>query len=212
MHAGRSTETFPQGAPAYMNPYQRAVIDRIREEGLRTLHEGIMPELEGRFIRAGHHGSSRHAELSRRAGREMLNEITGHQSRALAHGYEEAAKMHSNDKSRQLEAAKQMAQIGQHHQTGRLTDIGALENQAKYLQNWDQLRRNMAYEQYQREENAPWEALERQSALMRGIPYNALASQRSYELPAQSTYVPSTMGNIGQLAFQLAGLNRMGGQ
>jgi hypothetical protein len=209
-HAERAALfSFPREYRDYMNPYQQAVVDRIREEGVRTLREHMMPQLESTFIGRGHHGSSRHQQLAERATRDMLNEITGQQSKALHKGYSEGAQIQGADRARQLEAARQLGQLGQQAHTSRLADIGTLENQARYLQNWDQLRRNMAYEQYQREENAPWESLERQAAILHGMPYQALTSRRSYEMPAESTYVPSTMGNIGQLAMQLAGLNRM---
>jgi hypothetical protein len=211
-HAGKSTQGFPQAVNEYLDPYRRNVANIVQEEGIRALNEQILPNLRHEFIGHGHHGSSRHRDLAERANRNMLREIQNQQTKILSRGYSEAAQMHAADKARQLQAARELAHIGSQKQAGRLADIGALENQARYLQNWDQLRRNMAFEQYQREENAPWEALERQSAIMHGMPHGAFAGQRSYELPAQSTYVPSTMGNIGQLAGQLYGLSRMGNQ
>jgi hypothetical protein len=208
-YAEQGARGFPETYSQYMDPYQAQVADRLREQGIRTLREGILPELDLRFIGAGHHGSSRHRGMSERVSRDMLNEIQEQQAKLLSSGWRESGRMHAADRANEMAAAQQLGNLGLHAQAGRLSDISLLENQARYLQAQDQMRRSLAHETYLNEEQKPWQKLERQAALMHGMPYQNMTQHRFAEAPLNAPYQQSQVGGISDVAGQLYKLSRM---
>lgn len=167
-------ETFPQHAQAYMNPYQQAVLDRIAHQGNRNLTENILPELEARFVRLGQHGGRRHADLSRRAARDIQSEISGRQAEAAHQGFGQAMQGFNADQARRMAASQQQVDVGQMTNAGRLADIQALMQQGTYGR--EQAER--PFEAAQREHHMmQMDPRERQmflSSVLRGAPYSTL--------------------------------------
>jgi hypothetical protein len=206
----RRAEEMMEGAQApfyeqyqkYMNPYQQAVVNRISEEGMRNLNENIIPALEAKFVKLGQHGSSRHADLSKRAAREIQNEISANQAKALSSGYQQAAQLFNADMARRLEGAREMSTLGGLKQAGRLADIAALGEQGRYQQQQEQAKRDVAYQDFLRQLEYPHQMLAQQTGVMSGVPVPT-QSTTMYQTPGAPQM--NILGQLGNLAGNIYG-------
>lgn len=120
----------------YMNPYQEQVVNRIGELAGRNLRENIMPEVEGRYIRAGQLGfgprgpgagtPSGMLTDTARAIRDTQEATLAAQSQALQQGFGAAAGLSAADLSRQSQLAQTAGQLG-------VSQQGALATAAQNL-------------------------------------------------------------------------------
>lgn len=196
-------QEFPQRRQDYMNPYTQDVVNKIREEGMKTLNEGILPSLEAQFIRRGAHGGSRHAGLAARAARDTQGEILARQAQALHSGYGQAAQLFGNDQLRKFQHGQDIRQIGGLQSGSNLADITALMDMGRYKQSHEQHGKDNEYYNYMRKRNEPLELLERQSAMLKGMP--APISQYGYASTPANPQL-NTPGQIGSAAAQLLGM------
>lgn len=206
----QASQPFYQNYQNYMNPYQQAVLDRIRTEGLRTFNEGIMPSLSARFIQGGHYGGGIHRGLAERAARDTQQQIGDRQQQALAQGYQQAAQIQASDASRQLDAARRTAELAQLRQAGHLADISALESQGERARGIRQNDLDVGYRDFLRQSEFPWQQLSNLQGSISGVPFSSQAMQYSHTPPEPQL---NRSGQIGALAGQLYGLNRsLGGR
>ena len=122
----------------YMNPYTDDVVNRIGELGVRNLTENILPEVEGRYIKAGQLGFGGRGGLggtpsgmmtdTSRAVRDVSADILAQQAKALQSGYTEAAGLAGTDLSRQAGLAGTAGNLAQTQQEQQLAASGALSN------------------------------------------------------------------------------------
>jgi hypothetical protein len=203
-----AAQPFPQFSQEYMNPYMSAVTDRLRNEGLRTFHEGILPSLESTFVRRGTYGGSMHRRLAERAARDVQQSIADRQQQALASGYQQAAQTFASDRARQLQAARETSQLGQLRQAGQLADIAALESQGERARGLSQQGLDIGYRDYLRQHEYPWSQISNLSGTISGAPHSSQGMQYLHTPPEPQW---NRAGQIGQLAGQLYGLNRMTG-
>jgi hypothetical protein len=205
--ANRATDRFTDNPALYMNPYTDQVVKRIAEEGGKTFKEHILPAQEAKFVRLGQYGSKNHQKMVARAARDLQNEIMARQAHALHSGYQHAAQLHGLEQNRNLSAAQQIADIGTRRQAGNLADAAALAEQGRYQQAHGQFGRDLAYQNYLREQNIPWDNLMKEAALV----------QHS-QLPTQAVHLEQTpaapqltnQAALGSLATQLLGMRMMG--
>lgn len=228
---GATTPSYA-GIQQYMNPYQKEVIDKASSESLRNFREGILPEIENTFVRRGQHGSTRHRNVTLKASQQALQDVMANeagmrnkhyleavnmrnadQGRAL-HGasllgknYQEAAAMRNADLMRAMQASGEMANLGSRLQGSNTANIGLLNSLGAQQQGRDQQLLNQSYEGFQNAVNYPSEQLQRQAALMHGIPYSSQISNIGQQ-PIQPQLDAS--GNIGALALGLHGMMNRG--
>lgn len=127
----------------YMDPYISQVVNRVGELGARTLREQLMPEIEGRYIRAGQLGfgpsgggpstPSGMMTDTARALRDVQGNVLAQQAQLMSQGYGQAQSAAQADLARQAQLAatagnlgtaqqQALAQAGQ--QMGALGQIG----------------------------------------------------------------------------------------
>ncbi len=193
---------FPQMAQQYMNPYQQQVLDRIALEGNRNFRENIMPTLEGQFVALGQPGSSMHADLGRRAARDVQNEIMGQQAKYLSQGYNQAAQTYGADMAKMLEAAKELSAIGAYERASGGADIQQLEKMGAYNQAQEHARLQAELQKFQAQEANQRNKLADMSAIVSGIPL------QPHEFKLQQAQNPprmNTAGDVADLMKNLAG-------
>jgi hypothetical protein len=193
----RSEGSFPQNYQQYLNPYTQSVVSRIAHEGNRNFNENILPALEARFVGLGQHGGSRHATLAARAGRDVQSEILAKQNQALASGYQQAGQLFNADQARAIEGARESAALGGLRQGAQLADIAMLGEAGRYQQQQDQSLKDIDYQDFMRQQNYPFELLQRQAAILQGIPAPAQESSY-YQTPA--TPQLNILGQVGNLS------------
>lgn len=213
----RSAEAFPDAYQRYKNPHDEAVINRIAQLGGRTLNEQILPALESNFVGLGQHGSLQHRELAARAARDLQENVLAQQTAALQQGYGQAARLHESDRIRAGQAAEGMQNLGRYTQAGRLADITALEHSGQQQQGMQQQHLNTAYNDFLTQRNYPRTQLAEHAAAVQGLPHSNLTYGREqfpnvYQYPTSGPFAggqPNTIGQLGSLAGQLYGINRM---
>lgn len=173
----------------YMNPYTEQVVNRIADLGGRNLRETIMPEIEGRYIRAGQLGygpsggaagtPSGMLTDTARAVRDVQSDILGKQSEALRAGYGEAAALSAadlarqaglgataaglqgGDINRQLEAAQQLGGLGSAAQSLGLKGAEAVGGVGTQQQALNQKNLDLAYADFLRQQGYPQEQIDK---------------------------------------------------
>lgn len=204
--ARRATETFPETYQQYMNPYQQAVLDKIRQEGLKTFKEGIMPELENKFIRLGQHGSARHRQLSERGAASIQDEIMARQQRALAEHYNQAARIQSEDQNRRLQAAREIGSVALGEQAGRQADIQGLQGTGEQKQDYEQRMRDIQNQEWGNQRDFPLRNLQQMHQAVSGIDVYPSNTQVNWTPPAAQM---NRTGSFGGAMLQLLGANMM---
>lgn len=194
---------FPEHYRRYMNPYEEAVIDRIRETGNRNLQENILPQLEAQFTGLGQFGSSRHRDLAERAARNIQNEISANERLARAQGFNQAGEMFNKDRARQLEAAREMAGLGTSRQAANLVDISTLGGLGA-----EQLGRQNEAQRYKYEDALqrwlhPQQQISQFQANLQGLPQALQTSYQGYSSP--SAPQANFWGNLASAGTSLLG-------
>lgn len=208
--ARKGQEPFSMHVEEYMNPYRKNVTDQIASEGNRNFIENILPALEGKFVRLGQHGGSRHANMSLRAARDLQKEILDRQTQSLATGYQQAGQMYNADRAKQLEAASQLGNIGTLQQAGMLSDMAMLENQGRYQQQQKQAGLDIDYQDFLRQMEHPMQRLTYLQSILQGLPTQNLGMHQSfYQTPA--TPQMNVLGQLGTLAGNIWGSRMMRG-
>jgi hypothetical protein len=172
----------------YMNPYTDQVVNRIGELGRRNLNETLLPEVEGRYVKAGQLGFGPRDENmggtpsgmmtdTARALRDTNADILGQQALALRGGFTEATGLAGTDMARQaslaatagglggqdltrqLSGAGQLGELGTAAQTLGLTGAGALQQVGAAQQGQAQKNIDVAYGDYLRQQGYPQEQI-----------------------------------------------------
>lgn len=196
----QGTQSFPQNAQAYMNPYMQHVIENIGHYGTRNFQEKILPSLESHFVSMGQHGSGRHQQMAERAARDLSEGIAREQAGALAGGYNAAGQLFNEDQKRKFFAAEGQSQLGRMAQGSHLADIAALQEAAANQTGHEQRGLNMSYEDFMRQKNDPMEKINFERSVLQGIPHMGSTTNTSYTPPPPEM---NTWGNIGSLAGNL---------
>ncbi len=199
---------FHQDYQKYMNPFIQSILDKQRTEGLRTFNEGIMPALSSQFIQRGTYGGGMHRGLAERAARDVQQSIGDRQMQTLAGGFQQAAQIHASDADRRLQAANQIAGLGQKRQAGNVADIATLGAQGERNRGIRQQDLDVGYNNFLRQSEYPWSQLSNLSSAISGsqIPSQALQYNQTPGTPQLNM-----AGQMGQLGGQLYGLRQANG-
>lgn len=160
---GRGTTSFtaPGVAQQYMNPYIQSVVSGIGQMAGRNLYENILPQVNRTFIGGGTFGGSRSAEFTNRAIRDAQAGALSAQVNALQEGYKTAADLYGSEAGRMLQAAPRFAELGTQLQQQRMTDLAGLEQIGLQRQGLAQKSADLAYEDFQRQRDYPYEQVAR---------------------------------------------------
>jgi hypothetical protein len=183
---------------SYMNPYNDAVVSRIGELGRRNLNELLLPEVEGRYVKAGQLGfgprdenvggtpSGMMLDLGRTL-RDTNADILAAQSAALKSGFGEAAGLAGTDLTRfgnlattagnlaqtqqeqQLAASGALSNLGVRAQELGLTGAGALAKVGEQEQQLGQKNLDVAYADFLRQQGYDQEQINNKMAAFKGV-------------------------------------------
>lgn len=184
---GRGTTSFtaPGVAQQYMNPYIQSVVSGIGQMAGRNLYENILPQVNRTFIGGGTFGGSRSAEFTNRAIRDAQAGALSAQVNALQEGYKTAADLYGSEAGRMLQAAPRFAELGTQLQQQRMTDLSGLEQIGIQRQGLAQRSADLAYEDFQRQRDYPYEQVARLAGIG-GKPTATGAGTEVVTAPGQS--------------------------
>ena len=227
-----AAQTAPQVISSYMNPYTQDVVNQIGVQGARTLSEQLLPSIQDAMTAAGQFGGTRQAELTGRAIRDTMQNISAQQSAALQQGYGQGLSAAQTDLARQAAlgstagglttadigqqlagAGQQAAQAQQLQQqtltgAGALGQIGATQQQLNQA-NLDAATQN-ALAQQQFLQNQINTAANTLGAVRAAVPTSSETSGITPSgQPAQ--YSPSTASQIGSVLTGIGALSSLFG-
>lgn len=210
----QSSQTFPGAVDQYMSPYQTQVTDRIAEIGNRNLTENLLPQLQDRFIAAGHPGSNRAADFAGRAVRDVGGEIAAQQGQFLNQGYQQAGTLFNQDQSRlgtlaqltgqltsdtagrQLAAGQQTGALAQTQQQLGLTDAAALEGAGLAQQGQQQRNLDLAYQNFAEQRDYPRQNVAFLNEALRGAAPAAQPSTTTTSTGPASSFGASPLAQV----------------
>lgn len=196
---GRAAGSFtdPGVAQRYMNPYLQNVVSGIGAMAGRNLYENILPQVNRTFIGGGTFGGSRSAEFTQRAIRDAQAAALEKQVGALTEGYKTAADLYGAEAGRAMEAAPLYAGLGEQEQTQRLRELSGLEAIGGKRQELAQRSAELAYEDFQRQRDYPYEQVQRLAAIG-GAPSATGAGTVTRTEPGTSK-TSQTLGTLGTI-------------
>lgn len=192
---------FPKEYKKYINPYMKEVTDRIAEEGNRNFNENILPALEAKFVRLGTHGSKRHADMARRAAREVQGEVSAQQAKALASGYTQALQSFQSDQLKQLEGARTLGAISQLQKSMRQADIESIRRFGQEEQARSQRQLDIDFDEWRRMRQEPYERLTWLASILHGTPYSPATYSWTTPGGGGGAEQPGLFQQLGGLAF-----------
>ena len=126
----------------------------------------------------------------------------------LQRSHHQAGLLFSDDQARRLQGGQQHAQLGRFHQAANLADVANLQEQGRTQQQHQQSARDIAYQDFLRQQDVRRDRLAAQGAIMHGIQVPAQQTTL-YANPAQPQV--NTMGQLGSLAGTLYGARMFAG-
>ena len=229
-------QTSVSNIGTYMNPYNEAVVNRIADLGTRNLTENIMPEIEGRYIKAGQLGFGGRGGLggtpsgmmtdTSRAVRDVSADILAQQAKALQSGYTEAAGLAGTDLSRfgtlantagglaqtqqeqQLAASGALSGLGAKAQELGLAGAGALGNVGALQQQQGQKNLDIAYGDFLRQQGYPQEQINNMINTFKGVASGVPSATTEYGISPSGVQpqYSSTAKDIGSALTAAAGV------
>jgi hypothetical protein len=204
--------------------------------GTRNLTENIMPEIEGRYIKAGQLGFGGRGGLggtpsgmmtdTSRAVRDVSADILAQQTKALQSGYTEAAGLAGTDLSRfgtlastagdlaraqqqqQLAASGALSNLGEQAQTLGLTGAGALGGVGALEQQQGQKNLDVAYGDFLRQQGYPQEQINNMINTFKGVATGVPQAETQYGISPSGVQqqYSSTAKDIGSALAAAAGV------
>ena len=220
---------FGQGAADYyMNPYQQNVTDIGKREAARqSAIQGT--QQAGQATQAGAFGGSRDAIMQAERERNLSQQMGDIQAQGSNAAFQQAQQQFNADQGRYmqaqqlgeqsrqygaglgmqglqtgLQAAGQLGQLGQ-TQYGQQMGINQLQNQyGQQMQQQAQRPLDMAYQDFQNQQNYPYKQLGFMSDLINKLPVGQQSTKSMYEAP------PSALQTVGALGMGAYGAKQLG--
>lgn len=200
--------TSPGAMQAYMSPYMQNVVDWQKTQAIQDYGRQL-PGQQAAATRAGAFGGSRQAIVEAEAQRNLQNQLGGIQAQGTQAAFDQANKnlqFGSQLGLQGLGLAGQMGQqFGQLGQTafGQQAAAAQAQQQAGAIQQAQgQQQRDLAYEEFMRQQLYPQSQLQFLSSLLRG---SVVAPQQTmYSYQAQ----PSMVSQLGGLGLGALGLSK----
>jgi len=193
----------------YMNPYNDAVTSRIAELGARNLQENLMPAINSDFIRAGQYGSTPMMSEIGKSLRDTQESVLAQQAQVLQQGYgqamdsanadltrfgqlgQTAGQLSNADSDMQLNSAKVAGALGTVAQDARYADINALGGVGNAQQQMNQANLDMAYQDFQKQNNYQADQLSWLNNLIKGYQMPTSSYQSFENVPSGAGYSSS---------------------
>ena len=201
--AGTASFLAPGTASAYMSPYMQNVVDVSKREAVRDA--GIATtQRDSQAIQAGAFGGSRQAILDAEAGRNLQTQLGNMQTQGLQAAFESGQGQFNSEMGRALQGAQTMGGLGQ-QLFGQQMDVTQLQNTVGGQQQaFGQKQLDQQYNDFQTQQNYPYQQLGFLSDILRGV-------QGSTRAMYSTTPQPSALQTVAGLGTAAAGFMAKGG-
>jgi hypothetical protein len=175
---------FQENVGGYMSPYMQNVVDVEKRGAIRDYQIGNTMQ-QAQATQAGAFGGGREAIQRAERERGLMGTLGGIQAKGSQAAYDQAANQFRQGISQGMDVSKLQNTYG-----------GQMQQQA-------QRPLDMAYQDFQNQQNYPYKQLGFMSDLVRGMPLGQKSTSSVYEAPG------STMGQLAGLGMGAYGLSRM---
>jgi len=221
-----------QAAQQYMNPYTQNVVDYQKSQALRDF-QIAQPMRQAQAVQQGAFGGSRSAIVDAEAQRSLNSQLQGIEATGQQAAFQNAQQQYNTDQARRLQAqqlgeqsrqygaglgmqglqtglqaAGQLGQLGQ-IQYGQEMGINQLQSQyGAQQQQQAQRPLDMAYQDFQNQQNYPYKQLGFMSDMIRGLPLGQQSTSSIYE---QGPSTVQTLAGLGGAAYGFGRSGMFGG-
>jgi len=204
---------FNQGEMnSYLSPYLGGVVDEIGRQGARNLTENLLPGVNDTFTGSGQFGSSRHADFTNNAIRDVNESVMGQQRQALQSGYDSAMQGYFTGRDQKARAGAQMGTLGQMRSQMGYQDAQAMNAVGEQQQARNQALNDVAYQDYMAAQDDPYKKLSWQAQMVSGLPVTQTTNTSSKATQKNSGGVlGDILGGIGMVGGMLTGGGGIGG-
>jgi len=206
----RRMATNPYATQAYMSPYMQNVVNVQKEEALRDARIRNLSSNLG-SARQGTYGGARQALAEQERNRNLQTQLGQIQAGGSQKAFEAAQQAQQFGTSaglqgfgQALQGASALGQLGQ-TQFGQQQAINQAQQQVGAIQQAQaQQGLDIAYQDFLKQRNYPYQQLAFQSDMLRGLPLSQ-AAQQQYTAP------PSPVSQLGGLGMSALGIYGMSG-
>lgn len=208
--------TSPQAQQAYMSPYMQNVVEFQKSQAIRDYAKGI-PALRAQAVGRGAFGGSRQAIEEAEAQRNLMSQLQGIQAAGSQKAFEAAQQAQQYGAGLGLQgygtalqglgqtaqAAGALGQLGQ-TQFGQQQAISQAQQQVGAVQQAQaQQALDLAYQDFLKQRNYPYQQLAFMSDMLRGLPLSQSA-QQIYTAPPN---LASQLGGLGMAGLGIYGMS-----
>jgi hypothetical protein len=195
----------PAQMQQHLSPYLSGVNQEIARLGTQNMTEQLLPAVNSTFTGAGQFGSTRNAEFTNRAMRDVNQNIIGAQAQAMNSAYDNAARDYLGWAQQGVQAGSTQGQLGQNMANVGWTDLTNLYNMGLNQQQLQQKLLDTAHTDWQEQWKMP---VDLTGALTKMIPYysqelDPTKSSVQYQIIPENT----TMSDLSSVWGNLSGLN-----
>lgn len=201
--------TDPRAIQSFMSPYMQNVVDLQKQEATRDYQKGL-GMLGARAAASGAFGGTRSALERAEAARNLNTQLANIQAQGTQNAFQQAqqaqqfgSQLGLQGLGQGLQAAQTLGQLGQ---TGFGQQMGILGEQQKVgavQQAQGQQALDLAYQDFLKQRNYPYQQLAFMSDMLRGLPLSQSA-QQVYTAPPN---MASQLGGLGMAGLGIYGMS-----
>lgn len=196
-------------AQQYMSPYQQAVVDVEKREAIRQA-QPQMQDIAAKAATAGGFGGSRQAILEAEAQRNLQGRLSDIQTKGSQAAYETALRSFEAQKERERAAASGLSALGQAAPRQALTELTALSGIGEAQRGMTQAGYDLGYEEFQKQQEYPYNLLGQYQSTVYGYPYQAYAQYQPQARPSAAQNLAGILGAVGKVGSSFGFFNTGG--
>jgi len=196
---GQAQQFTPSTAAQYMSPYQQAVVDVEKREAVRQAQRPRQ-DIAAAAASQGAFGGSRQAILEAEQQRNLQRQLGDIQTRGQQAAYESGLRAFEAQKARERQAASGLASLGQVAPRQALAELTALSGIGEAQRGMTQAGLDIGYEQFQRQQQYPYDLLGQYQASLYGYPYQAFSQYQPVQRPSSAQNLAGVLGAVGKIA------------
>ena len=187
----------------YMNPYQNDVVNALTNASNTNFTQNAMPQLNSEFIGNGMYGGSRNAQILSQAADQNQQNLNNQISSTLQSGYQNAMNAYQTGTNQQLASAQGLGTLAGQINNANLNNASALNAVGQQAQNENQTSLNAAYQNFQQQQQYPYQQLNFLSGLMsnnqQAVPYSTTQTANNVNTMNPLTTVSNSITGLGAL-------------
>lgn len=184
---------------SYMNPFMNQVVGGIESNLNTNLNQNVLPGVQDKFVSAGQSRSPQEMQSTNNAVYQNQQAIGQAVGGVLNSGYDTALNAAQQQQQMEQRAGAQFGTLGQLSQQLGQGDVGSVAAAGQTIDSNNQANLNAAQNQFNQQQQWPWQQLQLASGIINGLPVSQTGST-SGATTQQQGYTASPLAQLGGLA------------